>query len=62
MAKKQTGGVINLQVDLEAFIITGNYINRSFGNMEEADSCRKYLLKNRERLRYPLFSNIFGWQ
>lgn len=25
---------------------------------EEADSCRKYLIKNRERLRYPLFRKM----
>ena len=28
------------------------------GKCEEADSCRKYLLKNKERLRYPLFRRM----
>lgn len=28
------------------------------GKCEEADSCRKYLIKNKERLRYPLFRRM----
>ena len=28
------------------------------GKCEEAESCRKYLVKNRERLRYPYFRKM----
>ena len=46
--------------DLEAGRIDTilNKLEPFLGKYEEADSCRKYLLKNRERLRYPLFRKI----
>jgi len=46
--------------DLEAGRIDTilNKLEPFLGKYEEADSCRKYLLKNRERLRYPLFRKM----
>ena len=46
--------------DLEAGRIDTilNKLEPFLNKCEEADSCRKYLLKNRERLRYPLFRKM----
>ena len=35
-----------------------NKLQPFLGKCDEADSCRKYLLKNKERLRYPLFRRM----
>jgi len=46
--------------DLEAGRINKilNKLKPFLEKCEEADSCRKYLIKNRERLRYPLFRRM----
>lgn len=46
--------------DLEAGRINNilNKLEPFLGKYEEADSCRNYLLKNKERLRYPLFRRM----
>lgn len=46
--------------DLEAGRINNilNKLGPFLGKYEEADSCRNYLLKNKKRLRYPLFRRM----
>jgi len=44
----EAGRINNILNKLEPFL----------GKYEEADSCRNYLLKNKERLRYPLFRRM----